>query len=163
MADGSHSHDRVRAALEVWDREGRGVTSPVQGESMAPFLREGDEVTWCRVVPQEIRQGDLITLLGSGGLIVHRALRVRRRQGKLEVLEKGDAQRIGRWADGAEVIGRANAIKRRGRSYDLGGFFGRCTNRLLGLAHLLLDQLVAAKGGRRPGQKGAQIPPTPLC
>jgi hypothetical protein len=155
--------ERVKAAVEAWDKEGKGVISPVKGGSMEPFLREGDEVTWYLAMPQEIRVGDLVTLLRGGGLIVHRALRVRRRQGRLEVLEKGDAQRIGRWVDGKEVIGRVHAIKRRGRSYDLGGFLGRCTSRLLGFAHLVLDQLVAAKRGRHPGQEGTRIPPTPIC
>ena len=134
---------RARAA------SGKGTVTPVEGGSMAPFLRGGEMVVWSPVRPQALRTGDLITVLSGDVLLVHRVLRLRVRGGTLQVREKGDSQRLGRWVDAAEVLGRVEAVLEGGARRDLTRWPWRHANRLLGMAHGLLDRMFEIKGRRR--------------
>lgn len=127
----------------------RKTTSPVEGGSMAPFLRGGEAVVWAPVEPRALRTGDLVTFMSGKVLLVHRVLRLRARHGALEVREKGDAQRLGRWMDAADVLGRVETVLKGDRVLDLTRWPWRHVNRLLGIAHGLMDWILEMRGRRR--------------
>jgi signal peptidase I len=78
---------------------GRSLT--VLSGSMEPALRVGDVVIDSRVLPAEIRVGDIVTFSdpeGSGKLITHRVRRVRIANGTAHVVTKGDnTNTVERW------------------------------------------------------------------
>jgi hypothetical protein len=142
--------DRLKAAVRAWGGEGgRRITSPVAGESMAPFLRSGDQIDWIPLGPESLRRGDLITFVSRGGLVVHRFLWRRMRGIELQVREKGDSHRLGRWIRGDEVLGRVLTVRRRDRSFDLTHWHWRLANVSLGIAHALLDRIVGLRAAKR--------------
>lgn len=116
---------------------------------MAPFLRGGEKVVWAPVEPRALMTGDLVTFMSGKVLLVHRVLRLRSRQGALEVREKGDAQRMGRWIDAADVMGRVETVLKGERVIDLTRWPWRHANRLLGMAHGFVDKVCQMRGRRR--------------
>ncbi len=127
----------------------RRTTSAVEGRSMAPFLRGGEKVVWVPVDPQALRTGDLVAFMCDKALVVHRFLRLRARHDVLEVREKGDAQRVGRWMDAAHVLGRVERVIKGDRVLDLARWPWRYANRALGMAHGVMDRICEMRGRRR--------------
>lgn len=142
------SSDSLRAAV-VARAQARKSTSEVEGGSMAPFLRGGERVIWAPVEPRALRRGDLVTFMSGKVLLVHRVLRLRLRHRSLQVREKGDAQRLGRWMDAAHVLGRVETVLRGDRVLDLTRWPWRHVNLLLGMAHGLMDVICELRGKRR--------------
>jgi hypothetical protein len=86
-----------------------------------------------------LRPPQLAAFLSGGQLVVHRVLRRRLVAGRLEIREKGDAQRIARWLDGGAILGRVIAVRRGASRRDLTrGPWALC-NLALGVVHIILD------------------------
>ena len=88
------------------------------GNSMAPLLRDGTRV---HVVPAaELVPGDIIAVRRGDVVLVHRFLRLRTRDGAVELHEKGDNRCVGSWVDAEALVGRVDRIEWEGRVRELG-------------------------------------------
>lgn len=102
----------VIASIRLLLRAGREVTVRIAGTSMAPLLREGDRAVVVPLGGRAPRRGEPVLFFSGGILVVHRALRVKRRGGEWAVLQKGDAVSTGGWVPLSRVLGRVAAILR---------------------------------------------------
>lgn len=111
--------DYERAALELWAEAGAPgapLALQVTGGSMRPLLRPGDRVLLERAAPESLRPGDLLALRRGGEVVTHRLLA---REGAA-LLTRGDAApHPDPPFTAADVLGRAVAVERGGRSLDL--------------------------------------------
>lgn len=96
------------------------VTIPVKGNSMKPFLTDGrDRATLCGCRAEELSPGDVV-LAGvndGGSTVLHRV--VERRGTRL--LLQGDANETTEETGLQEVLGKAVAMERKGRTYEVDG------------------------------------------
>lgn len=110
----------LMAEIAGWLREGKTVTIPVKGNSMKPFLTDGrDKVTLCGCRAEELSPGDVV-LAGvndGGSTVLHRV--VERRGTRL--LLQGDANETTEETGLQEVLGKAVAMERKGRMYEVDG------------------------------------------
>ena len=106
------------AEIAGWLREGKTVIIPVKGNSMKPFLTDGrDKVTLCGCRAEELSRGDVV-LAGvndGGSTVLHRV--VERRGTRL--LLQGDANATTEETGLQEVLGKAVAMERKGRMYEV--------------------------------------------
>lgn len=119
-------------AIDLWLSE-YCVKITVRGDSMKPFLKDGDEVEVAAVLRDELQPGDLILFVREGTLTVHRFLA----GGKERFLEKGDAQARGNWHPWPEKLGRVTAINRPDGWENLSTDDARLESLRLGQAGLL--------------------------
>jgi len=106
----------LNATLEVWGQAGEQHLLPITGNSMLPFLREGDYVLLSHG-RAGVRRGDLVVFRQGEGLVAHRVLRIVSGDDTTTFMTKGDhATRFDPPLNASEVLGRVLAIK-RGRQY----------------------------------------------
>ncbi|MDT8390371.1 MAG: signal peptidase I [Lentisphaeria bacterium] len=111
----AHLAGLMRAVLE----KGAKFRFTANGESMAPFIRNGDIIVVSPVPERGVRNGDVVVFRNAAdGVMVHRI--VRRRGGK--VLLKGDnnPRRDGIFSEG-NIIGVVTTVERGGRKIWHGG------------------------------------------
>lgn len=102
----------VSAALDLWRQTGQPHYIPVQGESMLPFLRAGDEVLVAHRY-HDIRRGDIVVFRIGDKLIIHRVLQIDGHTGRITT--GGDnTTRFDDPVTHADIIGRVIGL-RRGR------------------------------------------------
>lgn len=91
---------------------GRQVRIPVQGQSMRPFLRDGDTVVLAPAGVRDIRKGTVVLARTAQGVVLHRVVKL----DKQELTLAGDANafRVEK-ADWAQVAGMVVAAGRNGR------------------------------------------------
>lgn len=114
--------------------QGTAVKFRATGNSMQPFIRDGDVVLAVPLGAHSISRGDvLLYTTQAGKIVVHRVIR-KGRNGCL--LPKGDAAPWSNesWIDPASVWGRVVRVERHGRQIDATGF----ANRWLGWGYSLL-------------------------
>ena len=109
--------------------EGLSLRLRLRGGSMAPFIRDGDEVEIAACPPDPPRPGEVLLYRcgdGTAATVVHRLVRVLARRAGGRLIFKGDANP---WFDPpvlpAQVQGRVVARWRRGRRRDLTRGLGR--------------------------------------
>ena len=109
-------------------REGSTLRFRAHGQSMRPFLHDGDVLTIVPVPPARIRLGDVVFYPGEGGHPnAHRVRAVERRPGTLPVLLiRGDARddTTERVPQGA-AVGRVTHRQRAGRNARVDGWTAR--------------------------------------
>lgn len=89
-----HSSSAGDAGRELWIEalRARGFARlRVHGSSMRPWLRGGEVVEVRRVTPAEVRRGDVVAFVRSGGLFVHRVIGKRHGEHGTLLITKGDA------------------------------------------------------------------------
>jgi signal peptidase I len=78
----------------------------VRSGSMAPALQAGDAIVVRAVAPAAARPGQVVTFRDpsrAGLLVTHRVRELRERDGRVEVVTRGDANReVERWSIGAD-------------------------------------------------------------
>lgn len=122
-------------------RSGLSVRIPARGASMAPFIRDGDEVL-VEPLARPPRRGEVVLVRVAGGAVVLHRVLASRAGG---VVTRGDAQEVpDAPVPAAEVLGRAVAVAGRRRLH-LQAPFGRLVLGGLGLRRLRL-----AAGPLRP-------------
>lgn len=123
------------AVLSIWKEQGRQSRLPVNGRSMEPLLRVGDEIE-VEHAHAPIRFGDLILFERGGGWVAHRVIGRCDRDANTFILEKGDAvpnatlipivsiqgRVVGRWRN-QQVIRLDTTLSR------IGGWIMACLSR----------------------------------
>jgi len=102
--------------------DGHALMFRARGNSMQPYILEGDVLEVQRVGSGDIRRGDvLLCVLREGKIIAHRVIRTLHVGDQHQFLIKADASFT---PDGVllfdQVLGRVVAIQRKGRSIDIG-------------------------------------------
>ncbi len=101
--------------------QGKSVRFEARGWSMRPLIRNGDFITASPVDSTSIKVGDIVFYIaGNNRVLVHRIIGLRRNNGEMIVLIKGDAcfgllDKV----DSRNVLGKVVAIERNGRKKTL--------------------------------------------
>ncbi|MBU0678508.1 MAG: nucleotidyltransferase family protein [Verrucomicrobia bacterium] len=89
------------------------------GISMLPLIRDGSEISYVPLPPDEIEPGDVIVLQGADRLVAHRLIRKEREGDGWRLLEKGDHQFLGTWISGEALLGRAVEVRAESKAVNL--------------------------------------------
>ncbi len=109
----------LKVALEVWRQAGEQHFIPVTGRSMLPLLQADDRVLVAHG-STGIRRGDIVVFRQDGELIVHRVIGMYHRDGETIFVTKGDNRlHFDPPVSANEIVGRALAVQRAGRSRSL--------------------------------------------
>lgn len=100
-----------------------------KGDSMSPFLREGDIIFFSYPLEEEIRKGNIIAYRSTEDIIIHRVVGITGTKKKI-FMTKPDASRTKDDAclRGDEIIGKAVAFSRGKKVFRLEAFPLRITN-----------------------------------
>jgi len=100
-----------------------------KGDSMSPFLREGDIIFFSQPPGEKMRHGDIIAYRSKGDIIIHRIVEISGTN-KKSFMTKPDASkaRDDGWVSGDEIVGKAVAISRGKKVYKLEAFPLRVSN-----------------------------------
>lgn len=124
----------------------------VSGNSMTPFLEDGDEADVVEAAKEDFKPGDLIVFGRGGELFVHRMVR----SGKESFMEMGDNQGGGAWMEWQPRMGKVVSVaKKDGTAFPLNDEIqielGRAIARSQLIRHLRnsLESMVRLKGLKR--------------
>jgi len=105
------SEAALDAALRLWQTTGRRHTIPIEGSSMLPLLRHGDQVAVAHGL-DDLRRGDVIVFRRGDRLVAHRLLKT----GRQTFITKGDhTLHLDAPVPAAAVLGRVIGMRRGAR------------------------------------------------
>ncbi|HOX54846.1 MAG: signal peptidase I [Candidatus Omnitrophica bacterium] len=86
------------------------VILPFSGKSMYPTLKDAMVVTISRILPESIRIADIIAYQENDQVAAHRVIKIKRDNGAISFITKGDNQPFGGIAEvrQKDLIGRIN-------------------------------------------------------
>jgi len=145
----------ARVALDVWAEEGRRTALPVQGVSMWPVLRPGDEVSIRHGGPPP-EPGEIVVIFSTSRTVAHRVVARRASATGWLLQTKGDSNLSADrgWVEPGQVVGVVEGVLRSGRPIRRAGVSGRSArllarlSRILGIVLFPLARLL----GRLPGR-----------
>jgi len=136
--------------------QGKTAVLTVTSDSMAPLLRQGDQVFLKRAPLEQLRAGDVVTITAAADLLTHRFWGVAEENGVITLRTRGDRPLLDDPARSpADLLGRITARRRRGRELSLERGAGGWLNRHL--AFLSAAEWRWLGGRLRPGK-----PPLPF-
>ena len=100
-------------ALRALLAAGHGVRFRASGDSMYPSIVSGDliDIVPCEV--SELRRGEVVLAVMERGLTAHRIVRLRERDGAIEITTRGDnALRVDGPIAASEILGRVVQVDR---------------------------------------------------
>lgn len=106
-------------------REGKYITLNTAGESMAPFLKEGDRIRVCALNKGNIKTGDIIVVdnekKNKAWFYVHRVVAILKINGSKMYITKGDMQKeeFDQPVEFTRIIGKVTEIHRRNAKINL--------------------------------------------
>jgi signal peptidase I len=109
------------AIIRIWKRKGKCLRLKIDGHSMYPYFRKGDDVELSikEINIHALKIGDIIAFLQDNKIIVHRYIK-KKKVGQLwKVCQRGDHLHGFRWIDAEQIIGTATAIHRKRQRIDL--------------------------------------------
>jgi signal peptidase I len=133
-----------KAILMDWVASGETTTIKISGNSMFPFLRDGDTAT---VTPSKggVTAGDIVVYFAGEVLLIHRVVKARRTREGTELRTKGDScLSLDPPVKESDLIGKAVAV-RRGKTH-IG--FESAPLRALGFAVALASYTIGLTLGR---------------
>lgn len=142
-------HEKMRWKAVERDDPEELIWISIKGQSMMPFLREGDRVGVVKDVMPDI--GDLMVFIRNDDVYIHRCLDIRLTDNLTrEYLEKGDRYYDGNWIAESAIIGIVRYLDREGEIRELRTHLMRP----LGLGHRQLLHLARYVGvhQRNPGR-----------
>lgn len=108
--------------------EGKEVRLRVDGTSMSPLLKPGDQVVLQRATPQQLQKGDLVVVRRQHDMVTHRLVH----QNAGQWLTKGDNSRYPDLpALENQVLGKVIAIEKNKKTIDLQSTRWQILNRWL--------------------------------
>jgi hypothetical protein len=107
-------------ALKQWQATGKIIHIPVQGRSMLPTLRDGDQVEMRLCPAANLTCGDIIGFFENDRITVHRLIMKKQVQGCRQYFQAGDNQTGWTGVPEDQVFGKVITIYRQdGRRTDL--------------------------------------------
>ena len=108
------SEPLLEAIVDLWSQAGPEHDVCVRGNSMWPLIRAGDRVRVMHGL-SGLRWGDIVAYQREDRLIVHRLIRIVRREGELFFQTQGDnASSRDPAVSAGRVLGRVVALRRAG-------------------------------------------------
>ena len=121
----------LRAALSMLGEEGQEIECTLEGDCMAPLLREGDRMV-IRPGLEGLRRGDVVVFWWDGRLRVNRVMAVNGRGAETELTACSDNTfPQPRLVRSANLVGKVMAVGRADRKLDLECWFWRLAARCL--------------------------------
>jgi signal peptidase I len=128
------SAEVISGSISLWSASGAHHWLPVSGQSMWPFLNDGDRVlvAWGR---DNLRPGDLLVYQVNGRLVIHRLIEIRQTPTARRFITCGDnVRRADPPVYAPQIVGPVVAAERGERIFHLRRFhwrlFGRGVARL---------------------------------
>jgi len=148
----------ARVALDAWAEQGRRTVLPVQGFSMWPVLRPGDQVSIRHGgAPPEI--GDIVVIRSATRTVAHRVVACRADPAGWRLQTKGDSNPIPDrgWVGADRIVGVVEGVVRSGRPVRRAGISGGLARLLARLSRIQGIVLfpVTRLLGRVPGRMAA--------
>jgi signal peptidase I len=141
---------------ELFKKQGEGWFRIISG-SMRPLIDVHDRILARWVSPVEVQPADIILFKNRNVFITHRVITIYKQDGKIMILQKGDASAIASTILPESILGKVVAIEKRGRILKIDrGWVGRL-NSLLGVKNCSayrLDQNFYALKQRFRGKPG---------
>jgi signal peptidase I len=111
------SHEDFGALAGEVLKKGGSFQFQAHGNSMRPFIFNGETIELTAVDPDQLRRGDIVLCwLSKDKLVLHRVIQVQKTGGGRVFLIQGD---FSLWPDGLvpgeNVLGRATAVLRKGK------------------------------------------------
>jgi signal peptidase I len=125
---------------ELFKRDGKGWFRIVSG-SMSPLIEINDRVFVKRVLPSEIKTGDIILFRSDEVFVTHRAVELSKQTGGTMVLQKGDASNHASWVPLNDIVGKVITIEKKGKFLNLTSWQGRVMNGFFGWKNCFSYQL----------------------
>jgi hypothetical protein len=122
--------------LELWRGSDRLSRIRTRGQSMEPLLQDGDEIEIRHSLPKP-RIGDLILFSNPDGLVAHRVIGRRLKDGKALVLEKGDKSSQASLIPTSVIQGKVIRIFKQEEIIHLESPFSRVMGRIMAVYSLL--------------------------
>jgi len=116
---------------ELFQKEGNGWFRIISG-SMHPLIDINDKVLVKRIFPSEVRLGDIILFKSDDALVMHRVIKIEEQNGRMMILQKGDASLNAGVTDSESIIGKVVAIEKKGKILSLDSGRGKVINNFLG-------------------------------
>ena len=117
---------------------GETITFRVLGESMHPFIREGDPIHVEQCNPRDLSMGDIITFKGDDLYLTHRVLWIVKNGNAIRLITRGDNEiAVDPPVSPNHILGKVVAIGRADRTLHLEARPWRFINRLLGVLFLM--------------------------
>jgi hypothetical protein len=116
---------------ELFHVNGEGWHKIMSG-SMHPLININDRVLVKKADPFDVKKRDIILFKSDGVLVTHRVITFKRQDGKMMILQKGDASPYAQVIPPESVMGKVVVIEKRGRFVRLDSGRGRIVNGLLG-------------------------------
>ncbi len=99
---------------------GHGVRFQAAGESMQPFIRNGDILEVASIAGTNARLGDVLLVEAGGRLLAHRVVKTKWKGRQQWISIKGDAcSSPDGWFSAGCILGRVTAVERAGQRSDL--------------------------------------------
>ena len=132
-------------------RRGSPLRIRARGDSMTPFLWDGDVALVSPTEKKEVGLGEVICYEAPGGrLFLHRVIA---RDGD-RLVTKGDALAFTEVVDRAQVLGKVVAVERRGKITRLDTRRARWRNRAIASLSPFLPRLLAVARRLRRARRG---------
>lgn len=130
--DMENAQRNIASLIFLMHEANREVSLDVKGNSMLPFLAQGDRVTVCPVRPEELSMGDVLLFRQNGQLIVHRLVGKKRIGAAYLYCQKGDNLSGWSWISGEDIIGRVTSFGHSDAKADMAASPWRWINFLMG-------------------------------
>ena len=136
------SYLKISTLRELWQQTSEQHWLPVNGISMLPLLREGDNILVSHDLSR-VQRGDILVFQQADGLVAHRLLRIIKQPDQENFyLTKGDnCTYFDSPLFESEVLGKVDSIHKNGREYDLSTPGWRLRKIILAAYHLLQGTL----------------------
>jgi signal peptidase I len=123
--------DRLSLARELQEdnfhRSGLGWFKVVSG-SMYPVIEINDRVLVKKIAIDTVKSGDIILFKIDGKFIVHRIIKIMKKDGSTVILQKGDAKSYPSMIFLESIVGKVISIEKRNRIIELDSLQGKCIN-----------------------------------
>lgn len=116
---------------DLFKRNGKGWFRIVSA-SMSPLIEINDRVFVKRVLPSEIKTGDIILFRSDDVFVTHRVIKLSRQNGRAMFLQKGDASNHAAWVPLDDIVGKIITIEKKGKFLNLTSWKGRVMNGFFG-------------------------------
>jgi len=122
---------------ELFHTKGKGWFKIISG-SMYPLIDINDKVLVKRIFPSEVRLGDIILFKNDDVLVMHRVIKIEERNGRMMILQKGDASNYASMITPEMILGKVKAIEKKGKILSLDSGRGKVINNFLGFKNTVL-------------------------
>ncbi len=130
------SHIISEMQEELFLKQGEGWFRVVSS-SMSPLISVQDRILVKKVESHNIKPRDIILFKNSTVFVTHRVLKSIRENGKVMILQRGDAGGSAGLIDSESVLGKVIGVEKKVRVLSLHKGKGRLLNRYFGLRNYL--------------------------